>query len=57
MKEIPCPSRFIKQRLRDPEQDRRMECARTADHKGWHRNESGDLKWEDGAEVDVSELL
>lgn len=52
-----CPARFLKQHLKDPAEDARMQCARPRDHKQRHRNASGDLTWSQGLEVDVKDLL
>lgn len=56
-----CTARFIKQTLKDPEQDARMKCAKPVGHaltkSRRHKNASGDLAWDSGAEVDLEELL
>lgn len=52
-----CTARFIKQRLKDPEQDARMQCALHEGHHVRHRNEEGNLYWSKGLEIDVADLL
>lgn len=53
----PCPARFIVERLADPVQDARMDCAGAAGHGILHRNAAGDLEWEEGAEVSLMAIL
>lgn len=52
-----CAARFITEKLKDPVQDRRMECWRPPSHQGRHRNETGDLRWDEGAELSITEIL
>lgn len=52
-----CGERFIKQHLIDPEQDRRITCADRKGHKGQHRNQSYDLRWSQGVQVDLEGAL
>lgn len=52
-----CPARFIKQQLKDPEQNARMKCARPEGHQHRHRNKAGDLTWSKDLEIDLGDLL
>lgn len=52
-----CSARFLKQRLKDSEQDARMDCVRHESHVGRHRNADGTLFWSRGLEVDVAAIL
>ena len=52
-----CPSRYLAERLADPEQDARMQCARTEGHGGRHANQARDLTWDPGAEISLGATL
>lgn len=59
---IQCESRFISERLIDPDQDQRMRCAvvgvsGAAPARHEHCNADGSLRWANGAEVSVRDIV
>jgi hypothetical protein len=52
-----CQRRYIVESLADASQDARMKCARIEGHDRRHRNASGDLEWDDGAEISIAAVL
>jgi hypothetical protein len=50
-----CQDRFLIQELKDPDADKRMECAKRKGHPGQHRNITNDLTWSRGVKIDLRE--